>query len=623
MVVGDLTGESFRLTLDCWGRFGETLARYDGVEVRVFGGIPGEDVVAEVIKRRREYIAAKVVEVLSPSPHRIAAPCPYFGPCTGCQWQHIDYEYQLQTKRQMVLDALGQAGGFDEATVSSTVAAPEQYEYRNHARFTSRRDGTLGFVNRESRRFVTIPKCLLMQPWINEALEQLQGRCAETTQLSIRYGTNTGDFLIQPTLKSQEVPLPTGQTHYLESLGGRNFRIASPSFFQVNIRQAARMVDLVRDGLQLTGQELLIDAYAGVGTFAISLAPYASKIIAIEESASAVQDAVINAKGLDSIQFLQGKTEEVLSKIEDKPHGVVLDPPRAGCQRAALDAVVRLAPKRVVYVSCDPGTLARDLKVLCQGPLRLEHVQPLDMFPQTHHVECIATLSYSGPAPSTGTSYEPQGSAREAGLVLASASPRRRELLSCLGSEFRVVPSSVSEDKLAHESPLAMVERLAGSKAKSVAQRLPGCLVIGADSVVVADGRALGKPADAAEAWDMLKNLRGREHQVVTGVAVVGAGGQPVRIASHVSQVTMRNYSDEEIAAYIASGEPSDKAGAYAIQDKSFHPAASFEGCYTNVMGLPLCTLVDMLKDSGFGFDTSARAQVPEECYQCPLKGPY
>ena len=621
MVQKSSVGERLRLSLEGWGRLGAVLASYDGREVQVFGGIPGEQVVAEVIKDRREYMAARVVEVLTPSLHRTTPPCPYFGPCTGCQWQHVDYQHQLRIKRQMVIDALVRVGGFQEPTVLPTVASAEQYGYRNHARFTiGRREGELGFVNRESRRFVVINECLLMHPWINGALEQLQGKCAETSQLSIRYGVNSRDFLIQPSLKSLEVALTSGQKHYLECLDGREFRISASSFFQVNTSQAAKVVELVRDGLDLSGKELLADAYAGVGTFAILLAPYAGKVIAIEESSSAVHDAVINAEGVEGIQFIKGKAEDILAQMEESPHGVVLDPPRTGCQPRALEAVMRLSPRRLVYVSCDPETLARDLKILCQGPFQLERVQPIDMFPQTHHIECIATLSSNWNGPVISSPDESTSRTQGTDLVLASTSPRRRELLGGLGPGFRVVPHSASEDMRTRKSPQHLVEYLALAKAQSVAGSLPRALVIGADSVVVLDGQVLGKPANPAKAREMLKSLRGKEHQVMTGVSVVEASTGKAHTASQVSSVTMREYTDEEIEAYVSSGEPMDKAGAYAIQDKSFRPAARLDGCYTNVMGLPLCLVVDLLKDAGLDLGPEDRIQVPEECAECPLK---
>jgi 23S rRNA (uracil1939-C5)-methyltransferase len=271
--------------------------------------------------------------------------------------------------------------------------SPSQWNYRNHARFTVRRQGSLGFVNRITRRFVAVDECLLMSPWINEALGLLQGRSAETSQISVRYGVNTGDWLIQPVLESGEIPLASGQKHYREELLGTPLRIASPSFFQVNTPQAERMALLLRGRLGLTGNETLVDAYAGVGAFAVLLAPFAKKVIAIEESPAAIEDARFNAAEVDNLELRQGRTENVLHTLESRPDAVVLDPPKGGCHPAALDALLRWRPKTTVYVSCDPGTLARDLRILAVGGLRVELVEPVDMFPQTHHVECVATIT--------------------------------------------------------------------------------------------------------------------------------------------------------------------------------------------------------------------------------------
>ena len=384
--------ELLLLTLEGMSVLGEAVAHYQGETVYVAGGIPGEEVVAEVVRRRRDQFSARVVEVLKPSPHRVTPPCSYFGPCTGCQWQHIAYDHQLELKRLRLREALAQAPEMGQVSIPSAIPAPQPYEYRNHARFTIR-GGELGFVNRVTRGFLRVNHCLLMHPWINEALGQLQERCGETTQLSIRYGENTGAWLVQPTLRQPEVPLASGQTHYEEALFGRRFRIASPSFFQVNTQQTERLVEVVRDRLRLTGEELLVDAYAGVGTLAVLLSPYARRVIAIEESASAVKDARLNAHGVYKVEFLERKTEDALAQLQERPDAVVLDPPRVGCHPRALEALKRLAPRRVVYVSCDPEALVRDLRYLCPEPYRLEEVQPIDMFPQTHHVEAVATLS--------------------------------------------------------------------------------------------------------------------------------------------------------------------------------------------------------------------------------------
>ena len=390
--------EFARLRLEEMGTLGDTLAGYEGEMINVFGGIPGEEVVGRIIRYRRrrrrlEKVSAIVTEVLEPSPHRVAPPCPYFGPCSGCQWQHIEYGHQLSMKRQAVERELRRFAELDDVTVSETIPSPQEFGYRNHARFTVRREGTLGFNNRLTRRFVRVEQCKLMSPWINEVLGKLQDKCQETTNLTVRHGVNTSDWLVQPTLKSSDISLATGQKHYKEALLGREFRIASPSFFQVNTGQAERLVKLVRERLELNGDETLVDAYAGVGVFAVLLAPSVRRVVAIEESEAAVEDASSNAKGVENLEFRQGRTEDVLGDLDLRPDAVVMDPPRVGCDPAALAAIVRWAPKRTAYVSCDPETLARDLRVLVQGGLRVEKVEPLDMFPQTHHVECVATLS--------------------------------------------------------------------------------------------------------------------------------------------------------------------------------------------------------------------------------------
>jgi 23S rRNA (uracil1939-C5)-methyltransferase len=386
-----------RLSLKDIGPLGDTYADYNGEEINVFGGIPGEEVVARIVRyrrRRQRYVSGVVTEVLRASPHRVAPPCPYFGPCSGCQWQHIEYTHQLLLKQDAVRGHIRLYPELEGVQVSPTLPAAELFNYRNHARFTVRGQGSLGYINRITRRFVKVDECMLMDPWINEALELLQGNCEETTQLSIRYGVNTGGWLIQPTMLSVDIPLSSGQTHYREELLGHPFRISSPSFFQVNTKQTERLAELVRARLELSGSELLVDAYAGVGTFAVLFAPFARRVIAIEESAAALKDAAVNTLGVRNLEFVEGKTEEVLDSLDERPDAVIIDPPRVGCHPDALEALIRLTPGRVVYVSCDPETLARDLRLLVQGGFRVEAVEPVDMFPQTHHVECVATLSY-------------------------------------------------------------------------------------------------------------------------------------------------------------------------------------------------------------------------------------
>ncbi|MCH8745221.1 MAG: 23S rRNA (uracil(1939)-C(5))-methyltransferase RlmD [Chloroflexi bacterium] len=604
-------GQLLTLTLESWGRLGEAMASYNGMDVFVFGGIPGERVVAQVQRVRRKYIAATVVEVLEASEFRVEPPCPYYGSCTGCQWQHLAYDAQLRAKREQVVDALERVGGFSALdgtglNVLPVLDSPRQLGYRNHARMTIGANGALGFVHRETRQFVRIDNCMLMHPGVNQLLSKIQDKCAETTQLSIRAGEETEDYLIQPTMKNPAIPVSTGQKHYAESLNGRRFRVASPSFFQVNIQQASQLIDLVRNALDLKGTEVLLDAYTGVGTFAILLAPFVGRVIAVEESSAAVADAKENAVGLDNVEFVLGKTEHVLATLEEKPDIVVLDPPRAGCQQEALRSLIKLSPPRVVYVSCDPETLARDLKLLCQGPYQVSSIQPLDMFPQTHHVECVAVLNRVGSPPR---------------IVLASGSPRRKELLSSLSLNFQVTPSDVDEAVIPGETAQEMVRRLSRSKAQAVADTLDDGYVIGADSTVVLDGKVIGKPVDADDARRMLRELSGTNHQVTTGLTVINVATGQHLTDTLTGEIAMRELSDQEIETSVASGTPMDKAGAYAIQDEELRPGELLGDCYTNVVGLPLCRLTQMLDQLGCPLPPGWAMPVQSRCKgECPFQ---
>ena len=598
-------GQRVTLSLTAWGRLGEAMAEYQGQDVFVFGGIPGERVVAEVIRVYRRYASAKVVQVLEASSSRVDPPCPYYGDCTGCQWQHVDYQGQLAAKQHKVADALARVGGFSEAPVSEVIPSPDQYGYRNHARFTIGPQGTLGFVNRETRQFTRIDRCMLMHDGINQSLAGLQEKCGETTQLTIRAGKETEDTLIQPALSNPAIALATGQKSYRDSIDGKPFHVSSPSFFQVNVEQAAQLVQTVRSGLDLQGTDLLLDAYTGVGTFAVLLARYVRKVVAIEESTAAVANAKANVAGLSNIEFVVGKAEDVLSQLSEKPDAAILDPPRAGCHPRALESLIELAPPKIAYVSCDPESLGRDLKLLCAKAYSLEQVVPLDMFPQTHHVECVAFLKLCDPSPK---------------LVLASASPRRRVLLSEIGLEFQITPADIPEEPLPGETAEELVRRLSLAKAQAVADGADGAYVIGADSVVVLDGRILGKPQDSGDARRMLRELRGTRHQVFTGVTVINSATTQRLTDSLASDITLRNFSDAEMEASIASGTPLDKAGAYAVQDQEFRPAESWRGCYSNIVGLPLCRLMAMLQQLGYVLPDGQTLPAPPECgNECPL----
>ena len=402
-----MPAEFAELELGELGELGDTIAEFEGRPINVAGGIPGERAVVRIYRyrrRRKDIVSGIVSRVIEPSPSRVAPRCGYCGPCSGCQWQHIAYPVQLEFKREKIESCLAEYDSLRGTTVLPTLPAPSEYYYRNHARFTVRMGGQLGFSNRITRRFVRIEHCLLMDPVINGALTEFQDKSAETTNMSLRVGANTGDLLVQPTFQNPDIRIPSGQTHYVEEMMGRELRVASPSFFQVNTAQAENLIRLVRDGLDLDESDVLVDAYAGVGVFAILLSPYVARAIAIEESASAVQDGKSNAEGLRNVEFVQLKTEEALVNLREicelpnAPEAVILDPPRTGCHPQAIESLLRLKPGKVAYVSCDPPSLARDLDALVKGGYEVGGVQPVDMFPQTYHVESVTTL-HSKPSP--------------------------------------------------------------------------------------------------------------------------------------------------------------------------------------------------------------------------------
>ncbi|MEO8457163.1 MAG: class I SAM-dependent RNA methyltransferase [Chloroflexota bacterium] len=387
--------ERVTLTLGEMAFDGGTIAHDNGRTIFVEAGLPGETVVAELDRERAGVFHGRTVEVLEVSPDRIEAPCRYFGECGGCQWQHISYEHQLALKHDIVVQQLRHIGRFEDPPVSPTVGCENPWGYRNHIRFSAKARGEIGFVKRGTHRFLRIDECKIADPWINEALPRLQGHGSGLHQVAIRRGVKTGEVLIQPDVSHIDPALASTTGQYHEELLGHRFRISGASFFQTNTPQAERLICLVRDRLAPKTGETLADAYAGVGTFAVVLAPLVRKVIAIEESAAAVADAMVNVVDAPNIEYHQGKVEDVLVQIEEQIDCLILDPPRMGAHPGAIAAVLAAQPARIAYVSCDPATLARDLRLLADGGYELLDVTPVDMFPQTYHIECVASLRRS------------------------------------------------------------------------------------------------------------------------------------------------------------------------------------------------------------------------------------
>lgn len=387
------------LTLRCEGMVfgGACLARIpDGPIAFVAYAAPGELVEATVERVHKDFVEAVAARVVEPSPDRVEAPCPLFGECGGCQLQHIAYPAQLAAKEAVVREQLRRIGRLDESAVRPIVGAKDPWGYRNHVRFsTGRKYGDVGFVSRRGRGLLRVDECPISDPWVNGILPRLQGKGAGLHQVQVRHSDETGSFLINPPVPG--LGIECGQKTYREELGGKCFTVSASAFFQVNHAQAEEMVRLVGQALPQRGR-LLVDAFAGVGTFAVIFADRFQRVLAIEESHSAARDMAANVAQSPNVDVRAGKVEDVLPLLDAAPDAILLDPPRPGCAPAVLDAIAKFRPAVVVYVSCNPSTLARDLRVLVDSGYQLDSVTPLDMFPQTGHIECVSRLSLADPA---------------------------------------------------------------------------------------------------------------------------------------------------------------------------------------------------------------------------------
>ena len=380
-------------------------------------GLPGERVTLAVeappaprSKKHRRHWKPRpprvwISEIHEPSPLRVAAPCPVFGECGGCQLQHMRYDAQLAWKRSVVEQLLHEIGHFEQPPLLDTVPCDDSWHYRNHMRFSVNREGQAGLTARGTHRVLPLTHCPIAEEPVNRALAILSEQQNARPQVLIRCGVHTHQMLIQPTQSPDVVQQLTDagidvQSETMEEqLMGETFRIRPSSFFQTNTAQAEKMAQMVLHGLfdgntQEPASMTVVDAYCGVGTFALLMARHVGKVIAIEESASAIKDAQWNLRSVQNVDILKGKVEELLPHLSAHLDGFVIDPPRAGCQRDVLDVLAQHPVPRIVYVSCDPSTLARDLDILCHqhAAYRLHSVQPLDMFPHTAHIETVTIL---------------------------------------------------------------------------------------------------------------------------------------------------------------------------------------------------------------------------------------
>lgn len=438
------------LEIQALGAQGQGIGRLDGYAMFVNGALPGEQVRAIVIKPGARYGVGKLVELLRPSPFRVAPRCPHFHICGGCALQHLAYEEQLRYKTNLVYDALTRIGGLAVPQVAQTIGMQTPYFYRNKASFPfGQKDGRVqvGFFAPRSHRLVPVTECLLqkepvmqaalcVQEWANayavpvydEAghkglLRHVVARVGSTGALMVTIVAT--DFLKekQALLQYLQARLPALESVYLninrartnaifgddyrllfgapqieEVLGGRRFALGPASFLQVNHVQTEQLYACAKAYLGLRGQAHVVDAYCGIGTISLLVSGDAKEVVGIESVPAAVEDAARNAQqnGIGNVRFLCGAAEQALPKLLQEgfaPDALILDPPRKGADEAFLQAVIGSNIERVVYISCNPATLARDCKLLAAGGYIMAEVQPVDMFPQTAHVECVVLLT--------------------------------------------------------------------------------------------------------------------------------------------------------------------------------------------------------------------------------------
>ncbi len=395
---------------------GEAVGRHDNKVVFVPFGMPGDRVRVRITDDRKRFARGEIVEILSPAPGRVRPQCRHFRACGGCQWQHVDYALQLEYKRKIVVDQLSRLAGLQNPPVEPTIGMADPWAYRNHVQFAVTREGRLGFMSARSHEIIPIVECLIMDPALKDLYADLDMEWPDLERLSLRVGVNTDEIMlifesVDDEAPDLEVDLPlscvllrsdgstfplVGDPFICETLGERSFQISAPSFFQVNTPGAEELVDLVRRYLDPAGDETLLDLFCGVGTFGLSLAASVARVIGIEASPSAAEDARANAADTPNFTLIEDPVEKALDDVDGPVHLVVLDPPRDGCPPGTLEALMRLRPSRVVCVSCDTATLARDVAILREGGYDLQVAQPVDMFPQTRHVETIILMTRTG-----------------------------------------------------------------------------------------------------------------------------------------------------------------------------------------------------------------------------------
>ena len=368
-------GDKINLAIHDLAFGGEGVGRVEEFVVFVSFVIPGETAEVEITEVKKNFARAKLLRVLAPAPERVTPQCKYFTHCGGCQYQHIDYAAQLRMKHKQISDLFVRVGKISAEKIAPVIGCPQPYGYRNRIMIRSQWNGPakkleIGFIRADNNFVVDIDECQIAEPPLNEQIQQVRAN-----------------------------PPPRGGLKFVLRVQPEGWSVPKDSFFQNNFFLLPRLVETVKGFLQASGAQHLIDLYCGVGFFGIEAAGAVKSFVGVEYDQMAIRAARENVKlrNVTNGEFIAAKSEEALPELQKKyprnETSVILDPPRKGCWPSLLELLRSTRPAQIIYVSCHPATMARDLNILCaEGVFELARVQPLDMFPQTQHVECVADL---------------------------------------------------------------------------------------------------------------------------------------------------------------------------------------------------------------------------------------
>jgi 23S rRNA (uracil1939-C5)-methyltransferase len=376
--------------------------------------LPGERVRVEIVDGHKRWARAGLLELIEASPQRVDPKCLHFADCGGCHYQHMSYADQLTAKTAILQEQFERIAGIQVEDIRAPVPAPAPFRTRNHLQFSLDSGCRLGFKAMGSNRVVPIQECYLPLAGIDELWPRIQlESCDDLSRLGLRAGTSGDPMIVfhaqaEPGLEivsdwpasivwmeadGLTVLAGEGDLHY--QVREHTFRVSAPTFFQVNTPLLEALVDRVLGAIQPEPGQTVLDLYAGAGLFSAFIAQAGAKVIAVEESPWACSDFEANLYGFNEVELYEASVEIALPAVPTRADCVLVDPPRAGLSKQAIHALLALTPARIVYLSCDPATLARDARRLTEAGYQLTSVTPIDMFPQTYHIETLTTWAHT------------------------------------------------------------------------------------------------------------------------------------------------------------------------------------------------------------------------------------